>query len=141
MSQPGEPWVDIGYPAGPDGFSFERFEPGAELPLQTFGQGGTHALLAVRCGALGSAAFIRIAVENLESGAEVVQPPTPTPQLLLCRESDVCDRLPIIFTMAGLTEPGQDRNGVEVMVRVEVSNDAGATAEASRRLVLSTAGL
>ena len=72
-------WVDVGLPGGADGLEFVALEPGGEVPLQTFGQGGTHALLAVRCGGLGNAAFVGVEIANGATGDTVSAPPSASP--------------------------------------------------------------
>jgi hypothetical protein len=134
-------WVDVGLPGGADGLEFVALEPGGEVPLQTFGQGGTHALLAVRCGGLGNAAFVGVEIENLASGDAVNAPPSASPRLLLCRESQVCDLLPLLVMTGGLVPPGTDRDGLAVHIRVDASNTEGLSASVERDAVLSTAAL
>lgn len=56
--------VDVGLPGGADGLEFVPLVPGASVPLQTFGQGGTHALLAVRTLGLGNRAFVGVSIET-----------------------------------------------------------------------------
>jgi hypothetical protein len=65
---PNAPAVDIGLSSGVGGLDFERLEPGASVALHTFGQGGTHALLAIRCIGFGNRAFVNVDVTNLNSG-------------------------------------------------------------------------
>jgi hypothetical protein len=113
---------------------------GTELRLQTFGQGGTHVLLAVRCIGFGSRAFVAIHVLNLNSGTEVVAPAPARPQLLFC-DGDVCDLVPITMVMDGLTPTVAERDGLAIRVTAEVHNVAGVTGEASQNAVLSTADL
>src|SRR5262245_44512595 len=74
-SEPGAPsaeiWVDVGLPGGSDGLEFVPLEPGAAIPLETFGQGGTHALLAVRASGLGNRAFVGVTITNATTGDAV----------------------------------------------------------------------
>jgi hypothetical protein len=133
-----EPWVDIGLSAGEGGLGFERLEAGSEVPLLTFGQGGTHALLAIRCGGLGSRAFVNVTITNLRAGTQVQSAPSPSPQLLICREPDVCDLVPFLVMTGGLTEPGEERNGLPVRIEAEAHNVDGARARVEREAVLTT---
>jgi hypothetical protein len=135
------PWVDIGLSAGEGGLGFERLETGGEVPLFTFGQGGTHALLAIRCAGLGSRAFVNVTITNLQTGTQVQSTPSASPQLLLCREPEVCDLVPFLVMTGGLTEPGQERDGLPVRVEAEAHNVAGDRARAEREGVLSTRNL
>jgi hypothetical protein len=137
----GAPWVDIGLSAGQGGLGFARLEPGGEVPLLTFGQGGTHALLAIRCAGLGSSAFVNVTITNLQTGTEVQSAPSASPQLLICREPEVCDLVPFLVMTGGLTEPGQERDGLLIRIDAEAHNAAGERARAEREGVLSTGNL
>jgi hypothetical protein len=134
-------WADVGLPGGADGLEFVRLEPGGSVYLQTFGQGGTHALLAVRTSGLGNRAFVGVSIENVATGDTVAAPAGPSPRLLLCRTEDVCDLLPLLVMTGGLVPPGSDRNGLVVRIRVDASNPAGEAASVERDAVLSTASL
>jgi len=136
-----EVWVDVGLPGGADGLEFVPLEPGAAIPLETFGQGGTHALLAVRASGLGNRAFVGVTITNAATGDAVNAPPGPSPRLLLCRSPDVCDLLPLLVMTGGLVPPGTDRDGLTVRVQVDVENLEGASASVERDAVLSTARL
>ena len=138
---PGTPWVDIGLSAGVGGLDFERLAAGGTVPLATFGQGGTHALLAVRCSGFGDAAFINVDITNLNSGVQVTSTPTASPQLLLCRDELACDLLPLLVMTGGLTAPGEEREGLPIRIEVEAHNVAGTRAEVERDAVLSARSL
>lgn len=133
-----EPWVDIGLPGGADGLEFVPLEPGAAVPLQTFGQGGTHALLAVRTSGLGNRAFIGVTITNAATGDAVSAPPGPSPRLLICRSADVCDLLPLLVMTGGLVPPGTDRDGLNVRLRVDAEAPDGTSVSVERDAVLST---
>jgi hypothetical protein len=137
-TQSPEVWVDIGLPGGEDGLEFVPLEPGAAIPLETFGQGGTHALLAVRTSGLGNRAFVGVTITNAATGDAVSAPPGPSPRLLICRSPDVCDLLPLLVMTGGLVPPGTDRDGLNVHLRVEAANSEGTSASAERDAVLST---
>jgi hypothetical protein len=132
--------VDIGVPAGDDELEFASLAPGGELRLQTFGQGGTHVLLGVQTTGFGSRAFVAVTLENLATGATVTAPAPVRPQLFIC-EDGVCDLVPLLVMTAGLTETGTERDGVAIEVQVDVHDDAGAEASATREAVLSTEDL
>jgi hypothetical protein len=133
--------VDIGLSGGADGLEFIALEPGGAVPLYTFGQGGTHALLAVRCKGLGSSAFVSVEITNSQSGDAVSAPAGPSPRLLLCREPDVCDLLPLLVMTGGLVPPGTDRDGLAVSIHVDASNAAGRAASVDRDAILTTESL
>jgi hypothetical protein len=131
--------VQIGIPAGADGLEFAPLEPGAELPLRTFGQGGTHVFLGVRCVHFGNRAFVGITLTNLMTGKAIVAPAPARPQLLFCNEPAVCDLVPVLVMTAGLTEPDAERDGLPIRIDVAVHNESGAAANATAEARLSTA--
>lgn len=137
---PAEPaaWVDVGVTSGEDGLGFEALEPGGAIPLHSFGQGGTHALLAARCSGLGGRAFIGVSIRNFATGDEVSAPAGQEPRLLLPRGDGIYDLLPLLVMTGGLVAPGVARDGLEVQVRVDASNPAGDSASVEREAVLST---
>src|SRR5262245_23017707 len=132
--------VDVGIPAG-DGLDFEHLEEGGTLRLQTFGQGGTHILFAVRTVGVGKRAFVAMTLRNMTSGREVLAPAPVRPQLFICDDADICDLVPLLVMAGGLTETGEERDGLRVEVRADVENEAGVRAEVTREAVLSTEDL
>jgi len=135
---PSGPSVDIGLPGGADGLDFVRLEPGGGVPLETFGQGGTHALLAVRCNGLGNRAFVGIRIRNAATGAAVEAPAGPSPRLLLCRDDVACDLLPLLVMTGGLVLPGEARDGLAVVIDVDAWNVDGISVDVERDAVLTT---
>ncbi|MDF3071039.1 MAG: hypothetical protein K0R38_6640 [Polyangiaceae bacterium] len=135
------PKVEVGVPGGEGGLDFFPLEDGAELRLQTFGQGGTHLLVGVRCTGFGSRAFVSATLRNLSTGVEVREPPPASPQLLYCTEAEVCELVPYLVHASGLTEEPEERDGLRVLLTASVESREGAKAEASREVVLSTADL
>ncbi len=132
-----EPEVQIGTPDPQTGLDFVPLMDGGDIPLETFGQGGTHATVAVRCIGFGDRAFVDVIVENLDSGARVMTVPSTRAQLLLCRDKamQTCDMLPIHVMTGGLADPSQ-KNGLAVRVTANVHNDAGVMASGSQNGVL-----
>lgn len=133
--------VVLGVPSGDDGLDFAPLEDGAELRLQTFGQGGTHLFLGVRCLGFGSRAYVTIRLVNLTTHVEIVSPAPPSPQLLYCNDEDVCDLVPMTVMTGGLTDATEERDGLRIEVGAEVHNDEGARATDMVEAVLSTADL
>lgn len=133
--------VQLGVPAGDDGLGFAPLDDGAELRLQTFGQGGTHVLIAVRCEGFEKRAFVSAKLRNLRSDVEVEEPAPARPQLLYCHDQGLCDLVPYLVHASGLTETDAEKDGLPVRLSVSVRDEAGANAEASRELRLSTADL
>ena len=133
--------VELGVPGGEDGLDFMPLEDGAELRLQTFGQGGTHLIVAVRSHGFGSRAFVSAKLRNLQSGAEVEEPAPARPQLLFCGPEGFCDLVPYLVHASGLTESDEEKDGLEVELSAEVRTEAGVGAQDFRQVVLSTADL
>jgi hypothetical protein len=133
--------VDLGLSGGPDGLQFEHLEPGGSVPLYTFGQGGTHALLAVRCMGLGERAFVAITISNPADGRSVSAPAGQSPRLLACDADGSCDLLPLLVMTGGLVPPGTDRDGLAVVIRADASNLEGVATSVERDAFLSAASL
>ena len=133
--------VDLGTPGGGDGLEFVPMIDGTELRLQTFGQGGTHVLVGVRCTGFGSRAFVSAELENLTSGVVVEEPAPARPQLLYCGDGEGCDLVPYLVHASGLTKTDSEKDGLQVRLTVHVRNEAGTSGDCSREAVLSTADL
>jgi hypothetical protein len=135
--------VELGVPAGDDGLSFVPLDDGAEVRLQTFGQGGTHISVGVRCTGCGKRVFVSAEVRNLATGIVVAEPEPARPQLLYCAdgEDDTCELVPYLVHTSGLTEIDQEKDGLRVSLTAKVRTEAGERAESSREIVLSTADL
>jgi hypothetical protein len=132
--------VEIGTPDPSGNLDFVPLEDGADIPLGTFGQGGTHAELAVRCIGFGNKAFVDVTLENLSSGAMVSTLPSSRPQLLVCREqpSNACDMLPLYVMTGGLADPSE-KDGLRIRVTATVRGVDGEEASGSREGVLRKA--
>lgn len=139
--EPVSVWVDVGLPGGSDGLQFMALPSGGAVPLQTFGQGGTHALLAVRTNGLGDRAFVSVIIRNTATGAEVSAPAGASPRLLACQDTGECDLLPLLVMTGGLVAPGQTRDGLAVLVRVDATGAEGASASVEREARLTTESL
>jgi hypothetical protein len=126
-------------PGGADGLEFTPLQPDAELNLRTFGQGGTHVFLGVRCIGFGNRAFVEITLTNLLTGKAIVAPAPAQPQLLFCNESEVCDLVPVLVMTGGLTEADAERDGLPIQLDVLVHNKSGVSARATAEARLSTA--
>lgn len=134
--------AEIGVPGGPDGLEFAPLANGGELRLQTLGQGGTHVFLAVRTKGFGNRAYVTITMRNLTTGKEIQSPAPPRPQLLFCDDAQrVCDLVPLTVMTGGITEQGEERDGLRVAIEAEVHNEAGVEALAATEATLSTADL
>lgn len=131
-------WIEIGTAGGNDDLDFVPLEPGGELPLHTFGQGGTHALLAVRCSGFGRRAFVGISLTSAMTGRQVTSPPSAEPSLLLCRDDaeTVCDLLPIFVMTGALVGPEASSAGVPIVVRADAHHRDGLSASVERQAIL-----
>jgi hypothetical protein len=120
-----------------DTLDFLPLANGGDIPLRTFGQGGTHAALAVRCIGFGMTAFIDVLLVNLQSGQTASSVTMNKPALLLCRDKDnhVCDDLPFNVMTGGLADPDK-KDGLRIRVIAKVHNDDGVKASAMREGVL-----
>jgi len=132
--------VAIGVPGEPTGLEFAPLASGGDIDLESFGQGGTHANLAVRTIGFGKQAFVDVTLENLATGKTVHTVPSSRPQLLLCRDAAncVCDLLPLNVMTGGLAECAE-KDGLMIRVTAKVHNEAGLMAEASHDGVLRKA--
>ena len=133
--------VEVGIPSGPDGLDFAPLPAGSELRLQTFGQGGTHVLVAVRSVGIGKRAFVSATLRNLTTDVVVEEPAPARPQLLFCGDDGFCDLVPYLVHASGIAATDEERDGLRVLLTAQVRNEAGAAAEASVEAVLSTADL
>lgn len=127
--------VEIGIPVGSNTLNFVPLEPGNEIFLQTFGQGGTHALLAVRCIGFGEEAFVTAWLTHLPSGQRASLS-TPTSQLLSCADELACDLMPILIMTGGFGEITA-LDGTRVEAGGRCRSESGTQAEAVREGVLS----
>jgi hypothetical protein len=132
--------ADLGVPGGSDGLTFVPLEDGAVLKLQTFGQGGVHVLVGVRCSGFGNRAFVSGSLTDPQTSKETEEPEPARPQLLYC-EQGLCDLVPYLVHATGLTPTFAEMDGLEVTLSANVRSETGAHADASRTIVLSTADL
>ena len=121
--------VLIGTPDPDTGIDFVELQPGGDIPLETFGQGGTHASLAIRCIGFGNQAFVDVAVENPAEGTRVTTVPSIRAQLLACDPDDprICDDVPVHVMTGGLADPDK-KDGLSVRVVAVVHTTSGQTA-------------
>jgi hypothetical protein len=129
--------AEIGTPDPSGNLDFVPLDEGGDIPLGTFGQGGTHAELAVRCIGFGNKAFVDVTLENLSSGKTVSTLPSSRPQLLVCRDepAGACDMLPIYVMTGGLADPSE-KDGLRIRVTANVRGETSGEASTSREGVL-----
>jgi hypothetical protein len=125
-----------------DTLDFNPLEKDGDVPLRTFGQGGTHAAIAVRCIGFGNTAFVDVDIENIDSanmdkGSVISSVKMTRPQLLLCRDDEqhVCDDLPLNVMTGGLADPGE-KDGLHIRITAKVHSPKGVTAKATQDGVL-----
>jgi hypothetical protein len=136
-----KPEVQVGiYDA--DTLDFAPLKKDGDVPLRTFGQGGTHAAIAVRCIGFGNTAFVDVDIENIDAssmdeGKVISSVKMTRPQLLLCRDDDqhVCDDLPLNVMTGGLADP-DEKDGLHIRITAKVHNAKGASAKATQDGVL-----
>ena len=133
--------VELGVPGGADGLDFIPMADGDVLKLQTFGQGGTHVIVGVRCTGFGSRAFVSAIMHNDVTGVEVEEAPPARPQLLYCDDQGWCDLVPYLVHASGIAPTDAEKDGLHVKLTAKVSSVSGLEAESSREVVLSTADL
>jgi hypothetical protein len=133
--------AELGVPGGSDGLTFVPLEDGATLKLQTFGQGGVHVLVGVRCAGFGNRAFVSGSLTDPQTGKRTEEPEPARPQLLYCDDQGLCDLVPYLVHATGLTPTFEEMDGLEVTLSASVRSETGALADASRSVVLSTADL
>ena len=137
---PPAPSVELGIPGGDDGLDFVPFTPDQILKLETFGQGGTHVLLAARTRGFGKRAYAAFSVENLLTRNTLELPAPTRPQLFYCHE-DVCDLVPVTMMMGGIAAADAERDDLPVRVTVDVHTDDGLAASDTADARLSTEDL
>ena len=132
----GDPSVEIGVPDKITGLGFVSLKDGGDVPLQSFGQGGTHASLAIRCVNFGKRAFVDVTIENLDTGDTITSPEATYPMLLLCRDGGPnCDLIPLFVPTGGLAEP-DEKDNLPIRITAEVRNTDGQTASTTAEGVL-----
>jgi len=135
--------VEVGLSGGIGELEFVPLEPGGDIPLETFGQGGTHATVAVRARGLGTnVAFFDVTVENARTRAVVMTVPSSRPQLWICDEArEVCDQVSVHVMTGGLAPVGiENRDGLEVIVHAQVRDETGRRGSGSQEGVLRWMG-
>lgn len=115
-----QPSATIGIPDTETERLFVELPAGGDIPLETYGQGGYHAVFVIQLVDLGNAAWVDVHIRNLDGTGETGSTPTRQPQLLACddlQDPHVCSRGPITVLTAALAEPA-DLEGLHVAVEV-----------------------
>lgn len=133
----GKPEVDVGLAGGDGSLEFLALAPGAEVPLETFGQGGRHVLLAVRTYGQGPRVYIRAALINSATGAQASTPFGARPSLLRCDENGNCDLAPFVLPVGAAAYDGLTSQGLPVQLRVDTETPEGLSASVIRDVLLT----
>jgi hypothetical protein len=123
-----EPGLEVGVPDPATGLEYESLAPGGEIVLGTFGQGGTHATLAVQCWGFGDEAYVSVSLRNLDGPGESASRVLDQPEALACQRRDgaeICTRMPIFVTTNGLDPSNVGLDGLHVEVTATVRSRRG----------------
>ncbi|MDD9964869.1 MAG: hypothetical protein OXR73_01485 [Myxococcales bacterium] len=123
--------VQIGIPDPEIGAGFLPLERDGDIVLDTFGQGGSHAELALACRGFGTSVFPQFAVENLADGSTIMTACFSAPQPLLCDDEELCIDSPNFVMLGGLADP-DELDGLHVRVTARVESASGEQGEASQ---------
>lgn len=131
-----EVMVEVGIPDPDNSAHFLSLEPGGEVKVDTFGQGGFHAEVGIAFRGFGDAIYPQIVIENLEDGEGRVDTPIPPrAQPVRCDADGYCID-PRTFVMLGGLADIDDLDGLRVRITARIENDAGLRGEDSREAVL-----
>lgn len=112
---------------------------GGDIPLDTFGQGATHAVFMVEVRGLGARTWIDLTMHSLAEGAldagfrDVSSIDRGEPEPIVCTGEggeSVCVRGPFIVITSGLAEP-RDMDGLHISVTASATNADGEFVEAA----------
>lgn len=126
--------VEIGVP-DETGTGFVALDPGDEVAVETFGQGGNHIQLAVACTGFGNAVYPQVVIENLDGDSRIETPPYVRPQPFACDVTGRCVDTNQFVMLGGLA-PVEELDGLHVRVIVRISNDEGLMDEGEIEVVL-----
>lgn len=116
--------------------AFIPLSAGENVQLETFGQGGNHAALAMQIEGLGAEAYVEATATDVASGQQVHTAPFARAQPLLC-DGTGCRFVNLLLRMGGLTDPEQ-LDGLPVVLSVTAHDGGCRTASADIEVVLLT---
>lgn len=129
--------VEVGTPEGTSILAFVPLQDQDPIYLHTFGQGGTHALLAVRCIGFGERAYVTAWLMNVDTGQRASLT-TPALQPLACDdEGRDCDLMPILMMTGGFGDP-ETLEGLKVQAGGRCRSEGGVEAESTHLGLLNT---
>lgn len=128
--------VEIGIPDEISSSTFVELDEEGDVRIQDGGQGGTHALVALRFEDLGNWIFYEIGIRNLEGDGGVQTPSLVRPRPVPCDESmTVCRLSPVFVVLGGLADKSE-WDGLHVEIHAEVWNEDGVRGAGTRRAYL-----
>lgn len=128
--------LEIGIPDVITASKFVELEEDGDVTIQDGGQGGTHALLALRFRGLGQWVFYEITITDIEGGGQVESPALVRPRPTLCDEALFeCRASPLLVVIGGLADKDV-WDGLHVEINARVSNEAGDEGVSSKRAFL-----
>lgn len=128
--------VEIGTPDEVSSTTFLELAEGGDVQLQDGGQGGTHALLALRFSGFGNWIFYEVAIQNLDGEGRVATPKLVRPRPVPCDDEGVVCRMSPIFAVIGGLADRSDWDGLHVEITGRVWNEDGLEGMGTRRAIL-----
>jgi hypothetical protein len=117
--------LEIGIPDPEKSSTFLELEQDGDVLIQDGGQGGTHALVALRFTGFGQWVYYQISIRDPAGGGEVATPELIRPRPMLCDEELFeCRYSPILVVIGGLA-PKEDWDGLYVEIVAVVRNEDG----------------
>lgn len=128
--------LEIGIPDPEKSSTFLELPDDGDVLIQDGGQGGTHALVALRFTGFGQWVYYQITIRDPEGGGQVMTPELIRPRPMLCDEALFeCRYSPILVVIGGLA-PKEEWDGLDVEISALVRNEEGAQAVATKYATL-----
>jgi hypothetical protein len=128
--------LEIGIPDREKTSTFVELEPDGDVLIQDGGQGGTHALMALRFTGFGQWVYYQLTIHDPDGGGEVMTPDLIRPRPMLCDdELFECRYSPILVVIGGLA-PKDEWDGLYVEITATVRNEDGVEATAMQSAYL-----
>jgi hypothetical protein len=122
--------LEIGVPDRDKSSAFAELAQDGDVQIQDGGQGGTHALIALRFSGFGQWVYYQVSIRDPEGGGEVQTPDLIRPRPMLCDDALFeCRYSPILVVIGGLA-PKEEWDGLHVEITAVVRNEDGAEATA-----------
>jgi hypothetical protein len=129
--------VEVGIPDSKVTTQFAPLSRDGDVTIRDGGQGGTHAMIAIRFEGFGNWVYYRVAISDLDGDSEVSTVVPLRPQPAPCDENnpELCRKSPIFVVLGGLAER-EAWDGLHVLITAEVSNEDGMAGSATQRAYL-----